>query len=343
MAHIIKELKFGSREGSSRGAGGVNDSRTFLVTLDISDDDFAEDRYPDPRGIVELYKVRYGDSSPWNAYAKATQYEVAERLGNKTWKVRVLYTIGGVAATTMEASWDRWTVSIRGAATTQQIREEPNEAIESWGINTGPNARPGKLIGTPRFDKGEPAEPPLPEGRTYSANLWRTRPDGKIESYSQPLTLTDSRTVRPYTEDVQALTYSQTRLFANFDLALVGFIAPYYKRVNLFKYLGAQPAHLKFVDFTLDEIPHLIGDGSMQLEPGIAYRASLVFLWSAKPFTPLRLVATVRDELGNEVPAIDNEGHKVVDENWTIEGVNFDTLVRVVGYGVNTPPGIRPR
>ena len=69
MAHIITEDKFASREGSSRGAGGVTDRRVFTVRLDITDAEFTEERYPDPRGIVELEKVRYGSPSPWNAYA----------------------------------------------------------------------------------------------------------------------------------------------------------------------------------------------------------------------------------------------------------------------------------
>lgn len=337
----ISERKFGSREGSTRGAGGVSDRRTFIVKLQIADEDFTENRYPDPRGIVEIYKVPYGSASPWNAFAKALHYQLGQRLGNKTWEVHVGYEVGGVAASpTMEAAWDRWTVSIRGAAGTQTIIEEPTEALESWGID-----RPGRLIGTPVFAKGFSSQVgPVP--RTFTANLWRTKKDGTIEQYDQPLHMTDARKVRPYTADVQALTYTQTRLFANFNLARVGFIANYYKTVNLFEYLGAKPAHLKFVDFNLDEIPHMIGTpdrpgvpgNSPQLEPGIAYRASLVFLFSAKPFTPLSLVATVQDELGNQSPVTDSEGNKVVDDNWTVAGTNFETLLTIVQGGLVAVP-----
>ena len=340
MAHVIKEFKFGSREGSVRGAGGVMDRRTFRVTLDITDDEFNEDRYPDPRGVVELYKVRYGSPSPWNRYARALHYELGERIGNKTWKVTVVYEIGGVAAApTMEAAWHRWTVSIRGAATTQQIVEEPADALEGW-INAGKlPAREPKLIGTPYFS-------PVKEG-PYTARVSRFTPEGRLESYDQAYQMTPARVPRPYTEDVPALTYTQTRLFANFNFERVGYIAEYYKRVNRFKYLGAQPAHLKFMDFTLDEIPHLIGDGSIQLDPGIAYRASLVFLFSAKAFAPLRLVATVRDDLGNEAPVYRTDGDdlvKVVDDNWVVAGMNFNTLLRIVmGGRVGERPGRRGR
>lgn len=337
MAHTVKELKFGSREGSSRGAGGVNDKRTFLVTLDITDDQFTEQRYPDPRGVVELQWIRYGSASPWNAYAKATQYTIDERISNKTWRVSVNYTVGGLQAVpTMEAAWDRWNVSIRGAAYTQQIREEPTEAIESWGINQGPEARDGKLIGTQRYAKLKPGVGQA----AYTAQLWRTGADGRLEFYSQQLARTTSRIVRPYSADVPALTYTQTRLFANFNFNTVGYIAEYYKRVNLYTYLGAPPGHLKFVDFSLDEVPHAIGspDDTPQLEYGIAYRTALVFLWSAKAFTPLEWVSTVHDELGNEVPVRDYAGNKVVDVNWTIAGVNFGTLIRVLAMGAQRPP-----
>lgn len=345
MAHIINELKFGSREGSSRGAGGVNDTRTFIVTLDMADAEFTENRYPDPRGIVEIYKVPYGTASPWNQLAQATQYTLGERMGNKTWKVQVGYTTGGVPTPAMEVAFDRWMVSIRGAATTQQIIEEPIEAIESWNINEGPLAREGRLIGTPHFAKGfSEADPTAPEGEYYYATLWRYKPDNTIEKYDQPLYRTGLRTPRPYTADVPALTYTQTRLFANFALEQVGYIVRYYKRVNLFKYLGAQPGHLKFMDIALDEVAHAIGTPATtpQLEYGIAYRISLVFLFSAKAFTPWNLVATIKDERGNEAPIIDSDGKKVVDENHVIAGVDFNTLTRSLG-GVRISPGIRPR
>ncbi len=337
MAHEITEPKFGSREGSSRGAAGVNDTRTFFVKLDITDAEFTEARYPDPRGIVEIYKVPYGQGSPWNAFAKATQYEIVERLTNKTWKVRVTYRTGGAPAPTMEASWGRWMVSIRGAATTEQIIEEPTEAIEAWEID-----RPGHLIGTSHFAKGIGAD----NAARFSAELSRPKADGTIEEYDQPLHRTKSVNVRPYTADVPALTYTQTRLFANFNLERVGLIAEYYKRVNLFEYLGAKPAHLKFMDFTLDEVSHAIGtpETSPQLEYGIAYRASVVFLWSAKAFTPLRLVSTVTDEIGNQSPVFREDGTKDVDVNWTIAGMDFTKLLTIVQGGIVKPPiGGRPR
>lgn len=329
MADEITEMKFGSREGSSRGANGVNNPRTFLVKLDMDlpGRSYAENVYPDARGIVELKKVRYGTGHPWDPLAKATQYDLGERIGNRSWKVTVRYRTGGIPAPTMEAAWDRWTTSIRGAAGTEQIIEEPTEALESWGI-----ARPGKLIGTPRFDKGEPAEPD-PGGKTYSATVWYIDAASKVASKSQALTRTDSRKVRPYTADVRAMTYTQTRLFANFNYARVGLIVDYYKQVNRFDYLGALPGHLKFVDFNLDEVAHQIGDGSIQLEPGIAYRVSVVFLFSAKAFTPLNLVSTITDDLGNQQPVFDNDDKKVVDENWTIAGMNFETLLTLVSGG----------
>lgn len=352
MAHVIKELKFRSREGSSRGASGVNDNITYLVTLDITDAEFTEARYPDPRGIVEIYKVPYGSASPWNAFAKATQYTIVERVTNKTWKVRVDFTVGALPTPTMEARWDRWNVSIRGAAGTEQIIEEPTDVLESWGITEpgGTAIRLGKLIGTPRFDKGEPAESG-PSGVTYSATVWYHDAESRIAKKVQVLTKTDSRKVREYTADVRALTYTQTRLFANFNLEHVGRIVEYYKRVNKFKYLGAQPKHLKFVDFVLDEVAHAIGTpdtpggqrgNSPQLEYGIAYRASVVFLFSAKAFTPLNLVATLTDDLGNQAPIFDSDGNKVVDENWTIAGMDFDTLLNIIQGGTIQGPGPTP-
>ena len=234
----------------------------------------------------------------------------------------------------MEARWDRWLVSVRGAATTEQIIEEPADAISTWEID-----RPGHLIGTSRFAKGLSSNP---EDAGFTASLTRTLPNGKLEQYAQPLHRTDSVIVRPYTADVRALTYIQARLFANFNLERIGSIAEYYKQVNKFKYLGAQPAHLKFMDVAIEEVAHAIGtpETTPQLEYGIAYRISVIFLFSAKAFTPLRLVSTIQDETGSHVPVIRNDtGEKDVDENWTIAGMNFATLLSIIQGGVIRGPG----
>jgi hypothetical protein len=343
MAHSMTEI-FDSRTGSVHGASGVNDTRTFRLTLDVDAEDFTNLRYPDPRIVAQSF-VPMGSASPWNAFATASNFRIIKRETGKAWLIGIDYSIGAPTSTN-DAEVGRWMISVRGSSITNHIVEEPAEAVASPPQPSSSGTRSGlrKLTAGPKALQAVVSDPvshpiALPRFVTTSAASdfyaysYETNENGAVSRITVNLFPTPHSTPVGFDAEYPALLYTMTSVFANFPDSLLQLLSSHYKRVNLIPWRGADPGKVKFDDFSVDEVAMIIGDGSTQLTKGIAYRLSLSFLWSSLKWTPLELVPTYADDTGAESPVLHMVGgqeQKVVESFRVIAGRDFADMIRQI-------------
>lgn len=339
MAVLLKSINevFGSRDGDARGRHGVISVRVFRVELDIPAEDRTELRKPDPRGYVEA-RYPYGSRHPWNSYTFANGYRLIRSLTHQTSLVGVDYGIGGPLAATIQPDHRRWSLGVRSAGISQRILEEPTAALESWREAFDlPATRKPRRLGTTKYVFGQAAI----EDEQGWARMWQKEEGtGKIEPVDEPVAPAGGGLYVPFefTSDLPGLALAMTRMFATFPTDGLGALAAYRGTLNNTPFKGADLAHVKLVDFAIDEVATVLDDGTAQRSnPGIAYRFMLAFLWSSVPFigpgSPLSLVPTISDEDNDKVPVmriVNNEDVKITEELYPIRGMDFDALVAYI-------------
>lgn len=296
----FKEM-FASRDGSARGISGVSERRVFRMILDPGDEEFTEQRYPDPRGFV-AGEIPFGSPHPWNALSFAADYIVIKRETKTRWLMAVNYKTAH-SASDMPFTLGRtpWRLQARGASFSFEL-------LETYPVPQGTNL-PGfqspdsdtKLIATSQFEEVK-APDVRPSGQPdFKTTVWRPNAAGMLGPVTIDLARTEAINPRPQTDDRGGLGATWTRTIADFDFDNMVKVSAAFKAVNSVRFMGAEPGHVRFDAFSLDPI-EIVRVGVRSA--GQAYRVSLGFTMSIVPYTPIRLHPTFRDKDGNETPVI---------------------------------------